>query len=142
MHAKRISGVNAKAFVCFLSKENWTGSRGGPRTDSATVGQNELISGGILRGFVSQVEASYPLPLNLGGKKGNQAGIFIFGRAAFRLNSAHQITPLFLTEATGEVKLPITPLIARPSRRDLYTIGIGFDAIRLGRKVFGMDVSK
>jgi hypothetical protein len=108
-------------------------------TITVTVGQNELISGGVLRGFVAQVEASYPLPLNLGGRVGNQAGVFVFGRAAFRLNSAHQITPLFLNQPTGVVDIPTTPLIARPSRRDLYTIGIGFDAIRLGRKVFGMD---
>ncbi len=109
-------------------------------TVTATIGQNELITGGILRGFVSQVEASYPLPLTWRGRTGASAGVFIFGRAAFRLNGAHPIAPLFLKDADpAAVVIPETPLIARPSRRDIYTIGVGFDAIRLGRQFFGME---
>lgn len=109
-------------------------------TVTATIGQNELITGGIFRGFVSQVEASYPLPLSWKGRDGASAGIFLFGRAAFRLNGAHRISPLFLTDADpAAVVIPETPLIARPSRRDIYTIGVGFDAIRVGRQFLGIE---
>lgn len=79
-------------------------------TASLTLGQNELVTGGHLRGLVAQVDAAYPLPISLGNLK--LGALYIFGRAG----------------------IPLAPS-ASPNR-DLYAIGFGADAIGLLRSLF------
>ena len=113
-----------------------------PGTVEFSVGQNEQISGGQLRGWIANAQAAYPLPIRLGGKNDNHAAIYIFGRTSFRLNSASQVSPLLLdvpeapTAGAPGVLIGSIPAFARPNRRDIYTIGIGFDAFRLAKKIF------
>jgi len=106
-----------------------------------TVGQNELITGGKLRHFVAHLDAAYPLPISVGNAKLN--AFYLFGRADILLGHSQQFDPLLLTPATPPADpaalssfLASTLVIARPSQRDLYTIGIGVDAIRFAQNLF------
>ncbi len=98
---------------------------------SASFGQNEFVTGGLLRGMVGTFEAFYPLPLGSGTKV---SGVFyLFGRTSLRLGGAGSpSTPLALMPAPQvPVTNPNVAVIALPSNRDLYTIGIGIDAVQL-----------
>jgi hypothetical protein len=79
-------------------------------TVSLTLGQNELVTAGYLRGLVVQADAAYPLPISLGNLK--LGALYIFGRAAVPLARS-----------------------GSPSR-DLYAIGFGADAIGFVRNLF------
>ena len=96
---------------------------------SFSVGQNEAISGGKFRGLVAQAEGFIPLPIGLTAK--TVGAFYLFGRAAFQLSSSVQQTPLLLNQTNPPpATLGQSLLIANPSRRDIYTIGVGVDAIR------------
>ncbi len=107
-----------------------------PALFSATFGQNELVTGGARRGVVGVFEGFYPLPL---GPRGKNANLFyLFGRADIRLNRANLgTTPLVLSPALDSKNNAIRPdnpmvaIIALPSNRDLYSIGIGLDAVEV-----------
>ena len=111
-----------------------------PAMASISFGQNELVSGGQLRGVVMSAEAFYPL--RMGSDSGSKwPVIYFFGRVSMHLSGASQSTPLFLSPATtkdasgNDVPVPPTnagvAIIASPSARDLYTIGAGIDAVQI-----------
>jgi len=98
-------------------------------TVSATVGQNELITAGRLRGVVSRVEAFYPLST---GKTGIWSAVYLFATAQVRWGGA-RATVFPLTQVT--VPDPAsdntnTLYITDRSSRDYYTIGVGVDLIQ------------
>jgi hypothetical protein len=98
---------------------------------SAAFGQNEFVTGGLLRGMVGTFEAFYPLPLGSSTKV--SAVFYLFGRTTLRLGGASSSsTPLALTPAPQvPVTSPNVAVIALPSNRDLYAIGIAIDAAQL-----------
>ena len=109
-----------------------------PAMFSATFGQNELVTGGHRRGIVGTFEGFYPLPL---GPRGKNASLFyLFGRADLRLGRANvgraTAVPLApaLDAATNSPVSATNPgvaVIAIPSNRDLYSIGVGIDAVQV-----------
>jgi hypothetical protein len=106
-----------------------------------TIGQNEAVSGGHLRGLVGQVEGFYPIPIDIGNK--SLSGFYVFGRAAFQLTSAAQNTPLLLNQsATQPTEFSSITVISRASRRDLWAFGIGIDAFRFAKNLFGAATAK
>ncbi|MBV8846933.1 MAG: hypothetical protein JO307_29340 [Bryobacterales bacterium] len=107
-----------------------------PAMFAATFGQNELVTGGQRRGVVGTFEGFYPLPMGPRGKNANL--IYLFGRADLRLGGPSiGGTPLILDPALDANKNAISSsnpnvaIIAVPSNRDLYSIGVGMDAIGL-----------
>jgi hypothetical protein len=98
-----------------------------PAMVSATVGQNELVSGGRLRGVVGRFEGFYPYRIKTPG-----VTIFLFGRANLKFGHATERQPIALQQATDSngaipINNPQVAIVGEPSRRDLYTIGFGFD---------------
>ena len=106
-----------------------------PAMFSFSVGQNELVTGGYRRGVVGTFEGFYPLPLT----RGRNAGLlYLFGRADLRFGRANVgNTPLALSPALDSQGNPVpannpnVAIIAVPSNRDLYSVGIGVDAIQI-----------
>ena len=96
---------------------------------SATVGQNELITAGRLRGVVSRVEAFYPLST---GKSGIWSAIYLFATAQVRWGGAHAtVFPLTQVVAPDPASDNANTLyVVDRSSRDYYTIGVGVDLIQ------------
>ncbi len=103
----------------------------GTATLSVSFGQNEFVTGGMLRGIVGTFEAFYPIPL--GSRTKGAAVFYLFGRTDLRLGGpAAFSTPLALIPAPlVPATNPNVAIIALPSNRDVYTIGIGIDAVQL-----------
>ena len=106
-----------------------------------TVGQDEAITGGMLRHFVGKAEAVFPVP--------KATSICFFGSASMRLSRNQNLSPLILQPATIVTSSPTPPAtILLPStstwilpltqpNRDFYRIGIGVDLTDLISKAFG-----
>ncbi len=101
---------------------------GSPATISFTVGQNELVSGGELRGPVSRVEAFFPLST---GQSGLLSSIYLFGDAQLRLHAPQNPQPYNFTLATTGSTPANTLYVATPSNRDAYSIGLGLDLVKV-----------
>src|SRR3954470_21351907 len=102
-----------------------------PAMVAFSVGQNELVSGGTLRGVTGKFEGFYPLSIGQ-PKSTDRFVLYLFGRANLHFGHATESTPLILQQASGI--LPDNPgiaVIAQPSARDSYTIGVGIDAVQL-----------
>lgn len=107
-----------------------------PASVAASVGGHELISGPSsldsrvrFHGVVGNFEAFFPF--NIGG-----APAYLFGRALMAFSRNRNTTPLFLEPAIANDKpVPATNagvyVIASPSDRDVYTVGIGLDPVHL-----------
>jgi hypothetical protein len=99
-----------------------------PAMVSATVGQNELVSGGKLRGAVGTFEGFYPYRIRTPALT-----VYLFGRANLKFGRPTERQPLALQQAVDSannlisINNPAVAIIGEPSRRDLYTIGFGFD---------------
>src|SRR5271168_3430677 len=71
-----------------------------PATYTATFGQDEMITAGVLRAPVVRFDVFYPLPVNQGGLN----FIYLFGTATLRATSAlASATPLFLDPAPAGI---------------------------------------
>lgn len=107
-----------------------------PALISASFGQNEAVTGGARRGIVGTFEAFYPLPLGLGSSE--IGAIYLFGRMSLALRRPITVdAPLALTPAPGiAVTNPNVAVIAMPAARDLYTIGVGIDAVEILKGLF------
>ncbi len=110
-----------------------------PAMVTASFGQHELVAGGKLRGVVGKFEGFYPFRI-----KDSGLTIFLFGRGNLRIGG--QVTeskPIVLPRAKDSSgnSIPITEshvaIIAEPSRRDMYTIGVGIDLASLIVKLTG-----
>ena len=96
-----------------------------------TVGQNESVTGGALRGVVFGVEGIYPLPFIKGKQRGS---LYVFGSARVKLNDAKIETPVFLQPPDSPVAVPGDKVFIQqlpPRDSDYYRLGIGVDLIRL-----------
>jgi hypothetical protein len=107
-----------------------------PAMVSYSLGQNQLVSGGHSSGWVQKAEAFFPLPL---GKRFEQnvTTLYLFGRADMRLSRPHQTTPFILQQADPSITgfNPQVNIISVASNRDLYTIGVGVDAVKLIKSI-------
>jgi hypothetical protein len=80
-----------------------------PAMIAASFGQNELVTEGVRRGIVGTFEGFYPLPVAIGSKE--FGALYLFGRATLSLSGA------------------------RPGDRDVYSIGVGVDAVQLIKSI-------
>jgi hypothetical protein len=104
-----------------------------PGVVSFSVGQNEQVTGGILRGVVGRIEAFYPLVL--WGDRSKRAGIvYLFGTAMMRLGGASQTTPFILQPSDVPGYDPRVAIVAERSNRDMYMFGAGIDIGQLIKK--------
>jgi len=95
---------------------------------SATIGQNELLTAGRLRGVVSRVEAFYPLST---GKPGIWSAVYLFATAQLRWGGAHAtVFPLTQASPGAEFDNTNTLYVIDRSSRDYYSIGVGVDLIQ------------
>jgi hypothetical protein len=83
--------------VTHYADSHGTAGTGPPAIVSFTVGQNELVSGGELRGVVSRVEGFFPLST---GQSGLLSSIYLFGNAQLRLHSAQNLQPYTFAPTT------------------------------------------
>jgi hypothetical protein len=112
--------------VTRYADSNGTPGTGPPAMLAFTVGQNELVSGGELRGAVARVEAFFPLST---GKSGLFSSVYLFGSAQIRLHGPQNIQPYNLAPATGNTTSN-TLYLTSPSDRDVYSIGLGVDLMK------------
>jgi hypothetical protein len=104
-----------------------------PAMVSFSVGQNEQVTGGIMRGVVGRIEAFYPLVL--WGDRSKRAGIvYLFGTAMMRLGGVSQTTPFILQPSDMPGFDPRVAIVADRSNRDMYMFGAGIDLGQLIKK--------
>lgn len=117
------------------SAPNATFSRG---IVDLTVGQDEAITGGLLRHFVAKTDVDFPIP---------NTSVHFFGSAGTRFSRNKYQSPLILQPATIVASSPTPPsTIIVPStttwvlpltqpNRDFYRIGLGIDLTSVLAKV-------
>jgi hypothetical protein len=101
---------------------------------SFTVGQDEQITGGILQGAAAKFDVFYPLPVKIHGYN----YVYLFGTANMRMARAVNTAPLILAPAPSNITgpEPSVALVAVPSERDVYRIGVGIDAVGILCAIF------
>ncbi len=104
-----------------------------------TFGQDQAITGGILRHFVAKSDVNFPIP---------KTSVYFFGSAAIRFTRNQNFSPLILQPATIVASSPTPPAtIAVPSsttwvlpltqpNRDFYRLGLGLDLGSALTKIF------
>jgi len=96
-----------------------------------TVGQNEYVTGGLLRGPIFRVDSYFPLPYD--GLK----FINLYGTAFLRPAHVKTGTPLLLQPVDGNPQTNFVPdkntglVPVRQFDRDYYKIGVGIDFLSL-----------
>jgi hypothetical protein len=112
--------------------------RGSPAMITYSLGQNQLVSGGISRGLVQRLEAFFPLPL---GEVFKDNSLYLFGRVDMRIAAPHQTTPFILEPADATITgfNPQVNIVSMRSNRDIYTIGVGVDAVKLMKTITGQS---
>jgi hypothetical protein len=111
-----------------------------PATYMATVGQDQLITSGRYQGAVFRVDVFYPLPV--GKENGQFKSLFLFGTTNMRIARPFDKTPLAMervcagsstSNCTGSAAFwgDRTAVIAVPSARDTYRLGVGIDFVNL-----------
>jgi len=99
-----------------------------------TLGQNEAVTGGRLRGMIIRFDGFYPLPVS------DRSILYLYGSALINLRKRAAITdPVFLTTAPSNTSFPAENVFvttSTPSNRDLYRIGIGVNLLELFRGRF------
>jgi hypothetical protein len=102
-----------------------------PATFLLAFGQDEMITGGALKGVVSRIDVFYPLPAK--DPDGRFKCLFLFGTVNLRLSRAGIETPLILEPASADIKLynPGVSIVTVASTRDTYRIGVGIDFVNL-----------
>jgi hypothetical protein len=108
-----------------------------------TLGQNQVVSGGVSSGIVQRVEGFLPLPLGDRLDK-KVTTLYLFGRVDMRLAKPKQTTPFVLQPAPTGVNGfdSDVNIVSVRSNRDLYTIGVGVDAIKLIKTISGQNRPK
>jgi hypothetical protein len=115
-----------------------SGIESSPAMLSYSVGQNQIVSGGLSSGVVQRVEGFYPLAL--GDRFGSKTTIwYLFGRVDMRIAAPRQVTPFILQPAGSDITgyNPQVNIVTVRSNRDLYTIGVGIDAVKLINTIAG-----
>lgn len=98
-----------------------------------TLGQDESITGGLLRGVVFKMDGILPIPT------GTSSWLYLFGSAYIRFRSNANLPPLILASPSSAVTVPspnvaVLPL-AQPNR-DYYRLGVGVNINQLWCKVY------
>ena len=118
------------------SKFNPDANYESPLTFTASVGQDEQITGGRFRSMIARFDGFFPLPV--GALDGRFKFLYLFGTTTLRISRGESVTPLVLESAPDNTK-PFdkgVTIIASPSNRDTYRIGVGVDMVNLLRSVF------
>ncbi len=121
-----------------------------PATVDFSVGQNELVTNGQLRGAVGRFSAFYPFPLGDRAKP-DTLFVYFFGEATLAFSKpaiqnqksepTNPNTPIFLVPATTNgTPVPLTDpsvliINVASNRKDVYRIGAGMDLISIYRKL-------
>lgn len=110
-----------------------------PATFTFGLGQDESVTGGVLRSVVGRFDVFYPLPLSTSKV---YKFIYLFGTANLRLSSATNLQPLVLqnpnaTSVTVNGYDPDVAIVSVRSNRDTYRIGVGVDLMALINSKFG-----
>lgn len=96
-----------------------------------TIGQNEYVSGGLLRGPIFRVDGYFPLPYD------DWKFINIYGTAFLRPAHVNTSTPLLLEPVSGNPQTNFVPdkdtviIPVRQFDRDYYKVGVGIDLFSL-----------
>jgi hypothetical protein len=99
-----------------------------------TLGQDEQITAGNLRGAVAKFDVFYPLPVRIRGYN----YLYLFATADLRLARAADTTPFILAPAPSNItgSDPSVAIVPIASARDLYRIGVGVDGVGLICAIF------
>ena len=112
----------------YYADRNGTATTTPPAMVSITFGQNELVTGGRLRGIVNRVEAFYPLST---GRNDFLSSIYLFATAQLQLTATPNNHVFFLQTPTTVPADASIAVIAAPSKRDVYSIGLGIDLVNI-----------
>jgi hypothetical protein len=100
-----------------------------------TVGQDEAITGGLLRHWVFRMDGVYPLAF---GKDKDAGWVYLFGTAAIRLQRNTTQSALILKADTSSA-VPSDPNVAllplRQPNKDFYRFGIGISIDKIFTKL-------
>jgi hypothetical protein len=104
-----------------------------PATYEVMVGQDEAITGGVMRGAVARFSCFYPLQIPGTNDTGDQFRfLYLFGTASLRAGRGYNHDPFILQPATDINGYdPGVVLITTRSNRDTYRVGIGVDFVNL-----------
>jgi hypothetical protein len=95
------------------------------------IGQDESVTGGLLRGVVFKLDGILPIPT------GSASWLYLFGSAYLRLNRNQDLSPLILQTVTGAT-IPSASVMVLPLRqpnRDYYRLGIGLNISQIFCKI-------
>jgi hypothetical protein len=128
-------GAGFRLSTLYFDKSNVLGTIT-PAMLTYTLGQNQVVTGGISSGVVQRIEGFFPLPL---GQRFSSkvTTVYLFGRVDMRLARPKQIAPFILQPAPAGVNGfdSDVNIVTVRSNRDLYTIGVGVDAVKLIRSI-------
>ena len=103
-----------------------------PAQFDISIGQNEFVTGGKLKGPVIRIEGYFPLPYE------NAKFVNIFGTALLRPGHSNTGIPLILQDAPAGTVVPAANVflfeVPQPNR-DYYRVGIGWDFISFVQKL-------
>jgi hypothetical protein len=125
----RAWGAGIRLTTHYFADDKKTESARAPATYSFTLGQDENVAGGSLKGWVAKFDVFYPLPITGNGSR----FIYLFGNGNMRVAGASNITPFVLAGPDPGITgtEPSVAIVARPSNRDSYRLGVGIDAVGL-----------
>jgi hypothetical protein len=98
-----------------------------------TLGQDESVTGGVLRGVVFKMDGLLPIPT------GSASWLYLFGSAYIRFNRNTNLPPLLLASPTTSVTVPAPTVAVLPlvqPNRDYYRLGVGLNINQLWCKVY------
>jgi len=110
-----------------------------PASVEFSAGQNEMITGGRLFGWVGHVAAMHPITFTANGKP---VTVYLFGEATTAFARSSPVVPITLAPALSNASpVPLTDpgvyTISVPAnRRDTYRIGIGIDLLSVLETLF------
>jgi len=103
---------------------SWAKGGSSPGIVDATIGQNEYVTGGSMRGWVAHVGGATPLSY--------LPGLYIFGGMDVAVTGSNSNSSLLLLPTTSSTSpSPSTSntinIVVPPPNRDRYVLGIGWD---------------
>lgn len=117
----------------FFSENNSDLLQHFPSIFDVTVGQNETVTGGRLRGAVLRADGSFPIPFS------SASYITVFGTAMLKMTRrVRETNPLILAAPNGFVAVPGDNVFIQPTPtadRDYYRVGIGINIGELIRRI-------
>lgn len=128
-------GAGLRLTTLYFDKSNVMGGVT-PAMLTYSLGQNQVVTGGVSSGIVQRLEGFFPLPLGERFSK-QVTTLYLFGRVDMRLARPKQIVPFILQPAPAGINGFDSDLniVTVRSNRDLYTIGVGVDAVGLIRSI-------